>query len=156
MVAEAGLVLAAMAWTYLGWRWPQCYTLSVVGKDSIPQHITLLSSENASFLMCTWLLTSPSVPLYQPVGGAALCKLGQRALKRRCQAPSIYLHNWWYPSNSLQPQAHQENMLTQKEAVKCLRNSSFIDIFYSWLICTLWSLSVCLSNEAKVFPLGVY
>lgn len=116
MAGEAGLAFAAAVW-----RWLQGCTRADVGKDTVPWVITLLSSENASFLMSTWPLTPPPVLLYQPVGEDVLCKLGRCAPKHR--APSNYLHNCWYPSTSLQPQACQEDALTQKAAVKYLRNS---------------------------------
>lgn len=54
----------------------QSCTRADVGKDTVPRVIALLSSENASFLMCTWSLTSPPALLYQPVGEDVLCKLG--------------------------------------------------------------------------------
>lgn len=123
VAAEAGLAFAAAVWRCL-----QGYTWVDAGKDIVPWVINLLSSENAAFLMCPWPLTSPPGLLWQPVGGDVLCKLGQCALKHR--APTICLHNWWHPSTCLQPEAHQEDALTKKAAVKYLRNSQYFGIFY--------------------------
>lgn len=58
--------------------------LALVGDDRNAAHTQLLTrtqsheslpflgSENATFLVYAWPLTSPSVPLHQPVGGAVL------------------------------------------------------------------------------------
>lgn len=69
--SEAGLAFAAAVWRCL-----QGYTRADAGKDTVPWVINLLSSENASFLMCPWPLTSPPGLLWQPVGGDVPCKLG--------------------------------------------------------------------------------
>lgn len=90
-------------------------------KDTVPWVITL--SELRRCFFSDVHLASDITPalLYQPVGGDVLCRLGQRALKHR--APSIYFHNWWWPPTCPQPKNCQEDALTQKAAVKYLRNS---------------------------------
>lgn len=124
MEGEAGLVLAASAWAHVDWRWPQSCWL---GRTQ-----TLLKSENGSFLICTWLLTMPSALWYQPVVGLCCVSLVDALYRKSATlSPSTYI-----AGGTHQAQAHKEDVLTQKEAVKCLRNSCFIDTFYSLLIYT--------------------
>lgn len=84
----------------------------------------------ASFPMCTWSLASTSMLLYQPVEGAVWYQLGWCVLKRVYETPSISYKIGAIHQTNFSLKAIKKIYYLKKEAVKCLRNSSFVGVFF--------------------------